>query len=66
MTHYEFERMRSLVDDLCLTYTGWRTPEEHADFLAAHDRIAKRGHEVKQQCEIERLKRRINELEGKS
>lgn len=65
MTHYEFERIRSLVDDLCLIHIGWRTEEQQQEFLVAQDRIGNRALELRKQHEINRLKARIQELEGK-
>lgn len=66
MTHHDLEKMCGLVDDLCLINSGWRTPEEHADYLAALGRVASHGSSVKQRLEIGRLKARIEELEGKA
>jgi hypothetical protein len=65
MTTDDIQRVASLVDDLCLVMSGWRTDDEHKAFLQAHSRIAKRGAELQQLQEIERLKARIQELEGK-
>lgn len=57
------EQLCSLVDDLCLINSGWRTEDQHKDFLAAHARVARHGNAVKKRCEIERLQARIEELE---
>lgn len=59
------EELRSLVDDLCMIHIGWRTDEQQKEFLAAQNRIGDRALELRKQYEIERLKARIQELEGK-
>ena len=64
MTHDELEKMRSLVDDLCLLTSGWRTDGQHDDYKDALDRVARHGAVIKHKLEIERLKARIEELDG--
>lgn len=65
MTTDDIQRVASLVDDLCLVMSGWRTEDQQRVFLQAQSRIAQRGAQLHQLQEIERLKARIQELEGK-
>lgn len=65
MTTDEIKRVASLVDDLCIMHTGWSTEDQQRVFLQAQSRIARRGAELQQLQEIERLKARIQELEAK-
>ena len=63
MTFDELEKLKSLVDDLCLVNSGWRTDAQHDAYTKAYNRICAHGWEVKKRAEIVQLKQRIEELE---
>ena len=65
MTTDGIQRAVSLVDDLCIMLSGWRTEDELCVLMQAQSRITRRGWELQQLHEIERLKARIQELEAK-
>lgn len=59
----EMHQLKTLVDDLCLVSSGWRTDAQHDAYTQAYNRICNHGWEVKKRAEIVQLKRRIEELE---
>jgi hypothetical protein len=65
MNFEHLHKIRVLVDDLCLLHSGWQTPEEHQDYLAALNRVAGHGNAIKRRNEVKRLQAKIEELEAK-
>ncbi len=60
----QIAELKSLVNDLCTIQIGWRTEDQQREFLAAQNRIGNRALDLRKQHEINRLKARIQELEG--
>lgn len=56
----------SLVDDVCLMLSGWKTSNEQQLYLDALSRIFRHSNELKKQAKIEELKQKITELENGS